>query len=92
MKKVTLKSLTLTNFRGEKSRTTEFNPFDTSISGGNGLGKTRHFDAFCWLLFGKDSHDRKDYEIRTCVNGEPLHRVECSVTGTLDISGETVIL
>jgi DNA repair exonuclease SbcCD ATPase subunit len=92
MKKVTLKSLTLTNFRGEKSRTTEFGRDTTTIAGDNGLGKSRHFDAFCWLLFGKDALDRKDYEIRTVVNGEPLHRVECGVTGVLDVSGETVIL
>lgn len=92
MKKVTLKSLTLTNFRGEKFRTTEFRPDETTIMGGNGLGKSRHMDAFCWLLFGKDALDRKDFEVRTVVNGEPLHKVECSVTGVLDISGELVTL
>jgi DNA repair exonuclease SbcCD ATPase subunit len=92
MKNVILKSLTLTNFRGEKSRTTEFNPVSTTIMGGNGLGKSRHFDAFCWLLFGKDKEERKDFEVRTVVDGEPLHKVECSVTGALSVSGEVVIL
>src|SRR3712207_1715292 len=72
MKKVTLKSLTLVNFKGEKERTTVFNADVTTISGGNGLGKSRHFDAFIWLLFGKDSQDRKDYEVKTRVNGEEL--------------------
>jgi DNA repair exonuclease SbcCD ATPase subunit len=92
MKKVTLKSLTLTNFRGEKSRTTQFNDSVTSIVGGNGLGKSRHFDAFTWLLFGKDTEGRDNFNVRTVVDGEPLHRVECSVVGALDVSGETVIL
>lgn len=92
MKKVTLKSLTLVNFKGEKERTTNFNADVTTISGGNGLGKSRHFDAFIWLLFGKDSQDRKDYEVKTRVNGEELHKVECSVTGILDVDGEEITL
>ena len=92
MKKVTLKSLTLVNFKGEKERTTVFNPDVTTISGGNGLGKSRHFDAFIWLLFGKDSQDRKDYEIKSIVNGEELHKVECSITGILDVDGQEITL
>ena len=92
MKKVILKSLTIVNFKGEKERTTMFNADVTTISGGNGLGKSRHFDAFIWLLFGKDSQDRKDYEVKTRVNGEELHKVECSVTGILDVDGQELTL
>ena len=92
MKQVILKSLTLCNFKGEQARTTNFNPDVTTISGGNGLGKSRHFDAFIWLLFGKDARDRKDYEIKTRVNGDELHKCECSVTGVVDVDGETITL
>lgn len=92
MKRVTLKSLSLVNFRGEKERTTVFNADVTTISGANGLGKSRHFDAFIWLMFGKDSQERKDYEIKTRVNGEELHKCECSVTGVLDVDGEEITL
>lgn len=93
MKKVILKSLTLCNFKGEQARTTHFNADVTTISGGNGLGKSRHFDAFMWLLFGKDVHDRKDYEVRTHnADGTLLHEVECSVTGVLDIDGQEITL
>ena len=92
MKQVILKSLTLCNFKGEQARTTNFNQDVTTISGGNGLGKSRHFDAFIWLLFGKDAHDRKDYEIKTRVNGEELHKCECSVTGVIDVDGDTITL
>lgn len=93
MKKVILKSLTLCNFKGEQSRTTHFNADVTRISGGNGLGKSRHFDAFMWLLFGKDVQDRKDYEVRTRkADGLLLHEVECSVTGVLDIDGQVLTL
>lgn len=92
MKRIILKSLTLCNFKGEKERTTVFNDDVTTISGANGLGKSRHFDAFIWLLFGKDTLDRKDYEIKTRVNGEELHNVECYVTGVFDIDGEELRL
>ena len=92
MKQVTLKSLTLCNFKGEKERTTKFNPDVTTISGGNGLGKSRHFDAFIWLLFGKDSQDRKDYEIKTRIDGKELHNVECSVSGVIAVDGEDITL
>lgn len=90
MKKVTLKSLTLINFKGEKERTTNFNQSVTTIAGDNGLGKTRHFDAFLWLLFGKDTLGRENYEIKTRINGKQLQKVECGVEGVLDIDGVTV--
>lgn len=92
MRKIILKTLSLCNFKGEKERTTVFNDDVTTISGANGLGKSRHFDAFVWLLFGKDTLDRKDYEIKTRVNGKELHNVECSVTGVFDIDGKTLRL
>lgn len=89
MKKIILHSITLTNFRGEKSRTTHFNDdAPTYICGDNGLGKSRHFDAFCWLLFGKDSHDRKDFELRTYdEQHQPLHHCECSVSAVISVDG-----
>ena len=93
MKKVILKSLTLCNFKGEQARTTHFNADVTRISGGNGLGKSRHFDAFMWLLFGKDVQDRKDFEVRSRnADGTILHNAECSVTGVLDIDGQELTL
>ena len=93
MKKVILKSLTMVNWRGAKERTTNFNADVTTIMGANGLGKSRHFDAFIWLLFGKDSKDRKDFEIKSNdENGNPLQKCECSVTGVLSVDGEELTL
>lgn len=89
MKTIKLHSLTLINWRGEKKRTTTFNDnAPTYILGANGLGKSRHFDAFCWLLFGKDSHDRKDFELRTYdEHHQPLHHCECSVEADISVDG-----
>lgn len=92
MKQVILKSITLTNFKGEKERTTAFNSDVTTIKGMNGLGKSRHFDAFIWLLFGKDSADRKDYEIKTRVNGQELHNVDATVSAIIIVDGEEIAL
>lgn len=92
MKKVIIKRLTLTNWRGERSRTTQFDPISTTISGGNGLGKSRHFDAFMWLLFGKDKEDRKDFNIKTVVDGQPLMKTECEVIGVLNVDGKDITL
>ena len=90
MKAIQLKSITLRNWRGEKERTTQFHTDGTvtRICGRNGLGKSRHMDAFCWLLFGKDSKDRKDFNLRTTEEqGNPLQHCECSVEGTLIVDG-----
>lgn len=92
MKIISIKEITMTNFKG-LSRTTKFNSVgSTTICGDNGIGKSRHFDAFLWLLFGKDSKDRKDYEIRTRVNGQLLHKVECSVSAIITVNGESISL
>ena len=94
MKQIVLQQLTLHNWRGEKGRTTRFNlDAPTSICGDNGLGKSRHFDAFCWLLFGKDSQDRKDFELRSYdEQHNVLHRCECSVEAILIVDGEELTL
>lgn len=92
MKRITLNSLAMTNFKGEKERTTVFNDGQTFIYGANGTGKSRHYDAFLWLLFGKDAQDRQDYEIKTVVNGEPLHKVDSSVRGEFTVDGEKLTL
>lgn len=93
MKQVILNSLTLCNFKGEHNRTTTFNADITTISGANGLGKSRHFDAFLWLLFGKDKENRADYEIKTHdANGNVAPHIDVVVTGELTVNGESIKL
>lgn len=61
---VVLKKLKISHFKGfyKKDVSFELSEF-TKIKGDNGLGKTSIFDAFLWLLFGKDSAGRKDFEV-----------------------------
>lgn len=77
-----LSAITLNNFKGIKFINLEFDGNDASIYGDNATGKTTIFDSLCWLLFGKDSLDRADFEIKTLVNGEPLHNVNHEVEAT----------
>ena len=90
MKRIILKELTLENWRGSEYKTTEFDPVCTTIAGANGLGKSRHFDAFTWLLFGKDSQDRKDYNIKTAIGVGATPKAECCVTGFFNVDGEDI--
>lgn len=87
-----LTKLDLLNFKGLKAFTITFNG-DVIIRGDNATGKTTVFDSVCWLLFGKDSLDRADFEIKTLDRGEPVHKVNHKVTGTFTLDeGGTVEL
>lgn len=87
-----LKKLELLNFKGLTSFTLDLNG-DVVIRGDNATGKTTVFDSVCWLLFGKDSLDRADFEIKTLEAGEPIHKVNHEVTGTFTLDeGGTIEL
>ena len=76
-----LLKLSLTNFKSIRQSSFEFDGENKIIFGDNATGKTTIFDSMCWLLFGKDSLDRSDFEIKTLVNGEPIHKVNHEVEG-----------
>ena len=77
----------MVGFRGATEQTTEFSPKETTISGGNGTGKSRHFDAFLWLIFGKDSQGRKDEGIKTYDrDGNTTDKAPCEVSAVLEVT------
>lgn len=89
--KIKLNKLILKNFKGIKDREIEFTD-KTSISGANATGKSTIFDAYSWLLWGKDSFNRKDYEIKPYdENNEVIHNLESTVEGIFDIDGKETI-
>lgn len=93
MKTIFLKSLKLYHFKGIKKL--EINQFtqETEIAGKNGSGKTSIFDAFTFLMFGKDSHDRSAFNIKTLNDdGSPMNNIEHTVEGILEIDGSPVTL
>lgn len=92
IKGISLKSLTLKNFKGIKDLHVDFADI-TNVYGDNGTGKTTIFDAFTWLLFDKDSTDRKKFSVKTIdEEGNERHRLEHSVEGVLDIGGKEIRL
>lgn len=88
-----LLTLTLSNFKGVKQFILQANGHDAQVYGDNATGKTTLYDAFLWLLFGKDSNNKKDFNIKTLdSDGEPLHGLEHTVEATLTINGSPLTL
>ncbi|HHT29678.1 AAA family ATPase, partial [Petrimonas mucosa] len=55
-----------------------------SVFGDNATGKTTLFDAFSWLLFDKDSANRKDFDIKTLTeDGQAIHGLDHEVEAVL---------
>lgn len=89
---ITLQKLKLTNFKGIRNIDIQLNGY-TSIYGDNGTGKTTLFDAFSWLLFGKDSKDRKDFEIKTLDdNNKVIPEIDHEVEATIQVDDQTIVL
>ncbi|WDL97833.1 AAA family ATPase [Alicyclobacillus sp. ALC3] len=89
---ITLTRLTLRNFKGVRDLTSDFGT-TTDVFGDNATGKTTLFDAFLWLLFDKDSSNRKDFDIKTLdANGNPLPGLDHEVEATLEIDGRPLTL
>lgn len=86
MKRVTLKKLTLENWRAQ-NRDIDFS-CKTIVRGANGAGKSTVTDAFFWLLTGVDAQNRTNYDLYdntkefTPENAEPA-----VVEGVFDIDG-----
>jgi len=88
-----LLSLTLRNFKGIRDFTLDLQGRDASIYGDNATGKTTLMDAFLWLLFGKDSANRADFDIKTLDDsGEALHGLDHSVEATVELDGRPMTL
>lgn len=89
---IIINSITLINFKGVKNKTIDFKE-NTNIFGANATGKTTIFDGFVWALFGKDSTDRKDFEIKTLdKDGKTAKEVEVEVKIVLTVNGEPVTI
>lgn len=80
--------MTLTNFKGIRSLEINFDPEVTNVFGDNATGKTTLMDAFLWTLFGKDSQNRTDFNIKTLdAKGKALPKLEHEVVVVLSVDG-----
>jgi len=84
---VKLLRLRLSNFKGVRDFVLDAQAGDVTVYGDNATGKTTLVDAFMWLLFDKDSANRKDFEIKTLgEDGQPIHNLEHEVEAELELA------
>lgn len=92
-RRIIIKKLRLLNFKGIRDFTVEFNDRQTSILGCNGSGKTTIFDAFTWMLFGKDSLDRKAFSVKTRdASGKTIEKLPHEVSAVMRVNNEEITL
>lgn len=90
---ISINHLILDNFKGVSTSMLDFKGEDVHIFGANATGKTTHFDAFMWILFGKDSLNNANFEIKALDEaGTQAHNLEHSVELSLNIDGVTLAL
>lgn len=90
---IRLQRLTLRHFKGIALLTLTFDGQGGTIFGQNGSGKTTVVDAFHWLLFGKDSTNKKDFGIKTVdPTGDAAHNLEHEVSAVLTVDGRDIEL
>lgn len=88
MKRITLLSMDIQNFKGCTGRTIDFAD-KTKICGANATGKTTIFDAFTFLLFNRDSLGSSDFDIRPLdADGKMIDNIEISVKARISVDDE----
>lgn len=93
MKSIVIREIRMLNFKGIRDMSIEFSQSETTLRGRNGSGKTTVFDAFTWLLFGKDSSDRKDFNLKTLdESGHVIERLPHEVEATIIVGGDVIKL
>lgn len=93
MNTIPLKTLVLHNFQGGTFSLDAKNGEDLNIYGANGSGKTRLMSAMLWLLTGKDSLGRSDFEIKNLdASGNQEHGIDHSVEAVFDLGGNDLAL
>lgn len=92
MKHVTIKKMRLIYFKGIRNLEFQFGQ-ETNISGDNGTGKTSLFDGLLWLLFGRDSEGKTDFDIKTLdANGKAIPQIDHEVEVLFLVNGEEYLL
>lgn len=90
---IKINKMFLRNFKGIQALEIYADGENLKIFGDNATGKTTVFDAFTWLLFGKDSLGRSDFGIKTQdVNGNAIHNLEHCVECELAIDNSILTL
>ena len=93
---IRIKAMRLRNFKGVRQAEYFLGGRNARIEGPNGSGKSTVFDAFTWLLFGKDHRDQttSTFELKTIdpETGRPYPREDHWVEAVLSVDGQDHVL
>lgn len=94
MKSIKILKLNIENFKKIKFLEIDFDGKNIDLVGKNGVGKTSVFDAFSWVLFGKDSSGATVFNLKPYdpITKKEINGLNTSVEITLDVEGVAVIL
>ena len=88
MKEIFLRSIVIDNFKGIRHFELEIDSMMTEIHGHNGTGKTSLYDAYLWLLTGKDSKGCESFKVQPVdQNNETIPKLTTSVSCRFSIDG-----
>lgn len=88
MKEVFLRKIVIENFKGMRHFELEIESMMTEIHGTNGTGKTSLYDAYLWLLTGKDSKGSEAFKVQPVdENNETIPKLTTSVSCLFSIDG-----
>ena len=92
MKEVFLRNMTIDNFKGISHFEVDIDCLLTQIRGNNGTGKTSVYDAYLWLLTGKDSKGSESFKVQPVdQNNETIPKLTTTVCCKFSVDGiETV--
>ena len=93
---IRINKLRMRNFKGVRSAEYDFAGQNARIEGPNGSGKSTVFDAFTWLLFGKDHRGQtmETFELKTIdpATGKPYPREDHWVEADLAVDGRATTI
>lgn len=90
---IRIKRITYENFKGIRKYIFDLSGKSVAVLGKNGSGKTTLSDGFHWALFGKDSRNQADFEVKTLdPAGNSIHGLDHSVEVVLEVQGNEVSL
>jgi len=90
---IRLNRLSIRNFQGIKEFEMVVGGKNASIFADNAKGKTTIYNAFTWLISGKDSFNRADFGIKPLdENGQEVHFLEVEVEAELLVDGNPIKL
>lgn len=89
---IRLKKIMIRNWKKIDSLEIVLDGKNANIYGYNETGKTTVYDAFLWLLFGKDSQGQTNFDIKPTIDGQVQHNLQSIVSAIISVDGRDVEL